>query len=87
MEDLVPKEWGCPHCGERRIDYLSAPDDDEVVRCETCRRKYTIQLSPIEVEVVVADLDQMIATLDDMKLDDLWEEEEQLKADLRSPPS
>jgi hypothetical protein len=40
-EALVPDGCECPHCGERRIDYLVL-DEDEWVMCESCSTEYPI---------------------------------------------
>ena len=38
-DERVRAEWGCPECGERRVDWLIW-QDDTVVRCESCGREY-----------------------------------------------
>ena len=36
-EDLVEEEYGCPRCGERRVDWLIwLEEDSEHVECQTC---------------------------------------------------
>jgi transcription elongation factor Elf1 len=36
-EDLVHEMFGCPRCGERRVDYLVwLEEDSEHVECQTC---------------------------------------------------
>jgi transcription elongation factor Elf1 len=78
MEDLVPKEWGCPHCGERHYDLLVAPNDDGVTHCETCFTKYNIETRTIVVRGIA---------LNSVQQEQDWADEKQLESDLRSPPS
>lgn len=39
-EVLVEREWACPHCGERRMDWLA--NDDDTITCGTCGKVYRI---------------------------------------------
>jgi transcription elongation factor Elf1 len=37
QEDLVHEMFGCPRCGERRVDHLVwLEEDSEHVECQTC---------------------------------------------------
>jgi len=40
-DDLVPREAGCPSCGERRVDELVLNEDDSVLFA-TCGRRYQL---------------------------------------------
>ena len=38
-EDTVDAVWGCPECGERRVDWLIWLND-QTVQCQTCGSEY-----------------------------------------------
>ena len=40
-EEVVPAEFACPECGERRMDYLV--NDEGHVTCESCGYEYDIE--------------------------------------------
>lgn len=40
MAGYVPEAYGCPYCGERRIDELIWQDDYELVQCQSCGFRY-----------------------------------------------
>ena len=46
-EEEVPSEWGCPDCGERRIDCLvidpEGTGEDNKVRCSSCGLVYQLK--------------------------------------------
>ena len=37
---LVRADWGCPECGERRMDWLPWINDGEAVQCSRCGTVY-----------------------------------------------
>ncbi len=39
-QELVEEVFGCPRCGERRVDWLVWDDDGEQVTCSTCGQVY-----------------------------------------------
>jgi rubredoxin len=39
--DIVLECYGCPQCGEDRVDYLTS--DDGVVTCESCGAVYDLE--------------------------------------------
>lgn len=45
-EELVAKEWGCPSCGERRVDLLVIDPngtDENKIRCDSCGCVYWLK--------------------------------------------
>ena len=43
LEDFVAEGDGCPHCGERRVDYLEIQEDaGHDVFCRSCQRGYDL---------------------------------------------
>ena len=38
--EVVSEQYGCPDCGERRIDFLVWQDDEETVECQSCGHRY-----------------------------------------------
>lgn len=40
-ESFVEEHFGCPNCGERRVDYLEI-DEDNNVHCCSCDFNYEI---------------------------------------------
>lgn len=46
--DNYPKvalRWQCPDCGRARSSQLVAGADAYIVRCETCKKSYSVDLS------------------------------------------
>lgn len=45
--ETVPEGWGCPSCGEQRMDYLIQNDEDaQTVTCFSCGEVYTVDAAP-----------------------------------------
>lgn len=42
VDERVPAKWGCPACGETRMDWLGWGEDGETVTCATCRAEYVL---------------------------------------------
>jgi formylmethanofuran dehydrogenase subunit E len=41
-DELVTENNKCPHCGERRMDYLEWDFDGDKIICATCLTEYRI---------------------------------------------
>lgn len=41
-EEKVPPSCVCPYCGEDRMDYILAPDDDDFCFCLQCKKYYYV---------------------------------------------
>lgn len=42
----VEEQFGCPYCGERRVDYLDLEQTEagDVVQCMSCHEYYTLPI-------------------------------------------
>jgi len=40
--NLVPPNFACPKCGQRKMDELICDDDGEHVACQTCGTNYAV---------------------------------------------
>jgi rubredoxin len=46
---VTDPQYGCPQCGEERIDFLAWDEDGVIVTCQSCGNEYD-PMTPKELE-------------------------------------
>lgn len=79
----VMEGFECPQCGEDQYDNLT-PDEDEIscTKCGTVYNAFTKEVIRQDPQMIA-----MLADRDKAVLEEMWVQEQQLIADLRSPSS